>query len=86
MVSLGHQPVDGHRPLLADAVGAVGGLVLDGGVPPGIHVDDVVGGGEVEPGAAGLEADQEEIAPPRPGRRPRRSCRRLMGVEPSRYW
>ena len=57
-----HQPVDGHRALLADAVGAVGGLVFDGRVPPRVHVDHVVGGGQVEAQAAGLEADQEEIA------------------------
>ena len=30
---------------LADAVGAVGGLVFGGGVPPGVVVDDGVGGG-----------------------------------------
>ena len=32
---LGDQPVDGDGALLADAVGAVGGLVFHGGVPPG---------------------------------------------------
>ncbi len=45
---------------LADAVGAVGGLVFGGGVPPGVVVDDGVGGGEIEPGAAGLERDEED--------------------------
>ena len=49
-----------HAPGLADAVRAVGGLVLDGGVPPGVEVNDHVGAGEVQPGAAGLEADQEK--------------------------
>ncbi len=29
--------------LLADAVGAVGGLVFDGGVPPAVEVNDVAG-------------------------------------------
>src|SRR5687767_2903853 len=45
---------------LADAEGAVGGLVFDGGVPPAVEVDDVCGGGEVEPSAAGLEREDEE--------------------------
>ena len=37
--------VDEDRLGLADAVGAVGGLVLGGGVPPRVVVDDGVGGG-----------------------------------------
>jgi hypothetical protein len=45
---------------LAEAVGAVGGLVFDGGVPPRVVVDHRVGGGEVEADAAGLEADEED--------------------------
>jgi hypothetical protein len=56
----GEQFVDEDLLLLADAMGAVGGLVLDGRVPPGIVVDDGVGGGEVEAGAAGFEADEEQ--------------------------
>src|SRR6516225_10167203 len=52
--------VDKDRPVLADSVGAVGRLVLDRRVPPGVVVDDRVGGGQIEPGAAGLEADQKE--------------------------
>ena len=59
MVS-GDQLVDEHRLVLADAVGAVGGLILDGRIPPGIIVDHRVGGGEVEADAAGFQADQEE--------------------------
>ena len=39
---------------------AVGRLVLDRRVPPRVVVDDGVGRGQVEPGAAGLEADQEQ--------------------------
>ena len=45
---------------LADAEGAVGGLVLDGRIPPAVEVDHVRGGGQVEPGAAGLEREDEE--------------------------
>ena len=44
---------------LADAVGAVDGLGFDGGVPPGVEEDDIGGGGEIEAGAAGFEADEE---------------------------
>jgi hypothetical protein len=39
---------------------AVDRLGLDGGVPPGIEEEDVSGGGQVEPGAAGAQADQED--------------------------
>src|SRR5690606_9227130 len=52
---LGDQPVHLHRAVLADAVGAVGGLVLDRGVPPAVVVDHVGGTGEVEPGPAGAQ-------------------------------
>ena len=41
--------------ILSDAVGAVGGLIFCGGVPPGVVVDDGVGVGEGESGAAGFE-------------------------------
>lgn len=43
----GDQSVDGHGAELSESVGSVGGLVFDGWVPPGVHVDDVIGGGEV---------------------------------------
>jgi hypothetical protein len=43
-------------------VGAVDGLGLGGRVPPGVEEEDVLGGGKVEAEAAGLEADQEELA------------------------
>ena len=56
------EPVDRDRLVLADAVRAIGGLIFDGGVPPRIEVDHVVGAGEVDAGAAGLERDQEQIA------------------------
>lgn len=45
---------------LADAVGAVGGLVLDGGVPPTVVVDDVRGLGEGEAEGAGAEGENKE--------------------------
>ena len=44
---------------LADAPRAVAGLVLDRGVPPAVVEHDVAGGGEVEPGAAGLQRQHE---------------------------
>ena len=47
---------------LADAVGPVRGLVLHRRVPPGVEVEDVGGAGQVEPLAAGLEADEEDRA------------------------
>jgi hypothetical protein len=47
---------------LADAVGAVDGLSLNGGVPPGIEEEDISGGGQIEAKAAGTEADEEELA------------------------
>src|ERR1700730_1110280 len=63
--ALFHRPlrdefVDEDGLVLADAVGAVGGLVLDGRVPPWIVMDHRVGRGQVEAGAAGLEADQKQ--------------------------
>src|SRR5690606_17498618 len=56
----GYQAVDGNDLLLPNAVCAVGGLVFHGGVPPGIEVNDRVGGGQVETAAAGLQTDQED--------------------------
>ena len=41
---------------------AVDRLRLDGRVPPGVEQEDVVGGGQVEAEAAGLEADEEDAA------------------------
>ena len=45
---------------LADAKGAVGGLVLDRRVPPAVEVEDVVGGGKVQSRAARLEREDED--------------------------
>ena len=53
--ALGDEAVDGYRAGLADAVGAVRGLILHCRVPPRVHVDDIVGGGEVQTGAASLQ-------------------------------
>ncbi len=47
---------------LADAVGAVDGLGFDGGIPPGVEEEDVVGGGEIESDPAGFEADKKDGA------------------------
>lgn len=58
---LGDESVDGHGALLSDSVGSVGCLIFHGGVPPRIHVDDVVGGGQVETGSTCFEGDQEEV-------------------------
>ena len=44
---------------LAETVDAVGGLLLDRGVPPAVEVDDVVRGGKVESPAAGAQRDDE---------------------------
>ena len=56
------QAVDGHGPLLPDAVRPVRSLVLDSGIPPRVKVNDVVRRGEIEAGTTGLEADQEQIS------------------------
>ena len=56
----GYEFVHEYVFLLADAEGAVGGLVFYGWVPPAVEVDDVAGGGEGEAGAAGFEGEHEE--------------------------
>ena len=47
--------VDQDVPGLSDAERPVGGLILDGWIPPAIEVHDVRGGGEVQPGAPRLQ-------------------------------
>ena len=86
MVPCGDQAVHLHRPGLPDPVGAVGGLLLDGGVPPAVEVDDVVGPGQVQAGAAGLEARAGRPAPRRPGSGRTISSRSRTGVPPCRNW
>ncbi len=69
---------------LADPVRAVDRLGLDGGVPPGVEQVDVVGGGQVQAQAAGLQADQEDAG--RSGSFWNRSTRSArLRVRPSRY-
>ena len=76
------QPVGEHAARLADAVRAVDRLRLDRRVPPRVEQEDVVGRGQVQAQAAGLEADQEQpavrvVLEPLDARlRGRASCRR----------
>jgi len=56
------QSVNGHGAELAESVGSVSGLVFDGWVPPGVHVDDVIGGREVQTGAPCFKGDQEQVS------------------------
>ena len=53
--------MDVDVPGLADAEGPVGGLVLHRRVPPPVVVDHVVGPGQVEAGATGLEGQDEDL-------------------------
>ena len=48
---------------LSYPVGAVDGLTLHGGVPAGVHEDDVVGGSKVDANAPGPEADKKDWRP-----------------------
>ena len=57
-----HNSVDGDGAFLAHAVSAIGGLIFYGRVPPGIHVNNIICGGEVESGSARFEADEEDVA------------------------
>ena len=50
--------VDVDRPILPDAVNAVGGLVFDGRVPPAISMDDMVRRGKVHAVTCGQWAAQ----------------------------
>src|ERR1700724_164577 len=60
--AFGEQLENLHGAALAQAVHAVGRLVLAGGVPPAVVVDDGRGGGEVDADAAGAQAPQEDPA------------------------
>lgn len=61
---LGDEPGHGDRARLTDAVRPVRGLVLHRGAPPGVQVDDVVRGGEVQPRASRLQRDEEQVTLP----------------------
>src|SRR5258708_6386177 len=52
--------VAGHHTGLADAVGAVRGLVFHRRIPPGVEMYDRVRASEREAHAAGLEADKKD--------------------------
>ena len=54
------ETIDSDGTLLSNAVGAVCRLVLNGGVPPRVKVDDIVSSREVQSQAACFEADEEE--------------------------
>ena len=57
------EAVDEDVLVLAEPVGAVGRLLLDGGVPPAVEVEDVVRGGQVEAAPAGANRDHEHRRP-----------------------
>ena len=61
MVSWLMKRVDEHRLLLAQAVGPVDRLVLDGRVPPAVEQEHVVGELQVQPDAAGAVAHQDDV-------------------------
>src|SRR5258708_23277017 len=61
----GDQFIDEDGLCLADAVGAVGRLVLDRRVPPGVVMDHRIRRGEVQAAAPRLQADQENRDRPR---------------------
>ena len=63
--TLHDQAVDRHRPLLADAMGTVRRLILDRRIPPRIEVNDIIRSRQVQPGATGPPADQEQVRCPR---------------------
>src|SRR5262249_5918091 len=56
------EAISENPPGLADAVCPVDSLHLDGGVPPRVEQKDVIGGGQIEPEASGLQADQKNAA------------------------
>lgn len=49
--------------VLAEVVGAGGGLCLDGRIPPAVEVDDTVGGLEVQSDPAGADRYQQGAVP-----------------------
>ena len=59
----GHRVVDVDRLVLADPVGTIGALVLDGGIPPAGEVDDVIGGGQGQANPACFRREDQDIEP-----------------------
>ena len=59
--ALHDQPGDGHGAGLADAVGAIGGLIFDCGIPR-VQVNDIVGCGEVQALPTRPQANEEQAA------------------------
>ncbi len=55
--------MDLHIARLTNAERAIRRLILDGWVPPAIEVEHVVGSGEIEPGPARLERQDEDGRP-----------------------
>ena len=49
--------------LLADAKGAVGRLVFDGGVPPAIEMKDMIGARQIQAGTARFQRKDEQGRP-----------------------
>ena len=45
---------------LADPISPVGGLVFHGGIPPAVKMEDMVGPGEVQARAPGLQGQDEQ--------------------------
>jgi hypothetical protein len=58
------QMIDGDGLMLSDSVGAVGGLLLYGRIPPRVEVDDVVGGCEVESESPAFRLIRKRGRPP----------------------
>ena len=57
---LADEVIYGHGAGLADTVGPVGGLLLNGGIPPWVKVEYIVGSSEVQAQSSSLEADEEK--------------------------
>src|SRR5688572_17071436 len=59
---LGDKPVNGDRTLLPQAMRTVGGLIFYSRIPPRIHVNDIIRGGQAQSNASSSKANQEYIA------------------------
>ena len=77
--------MDEDGAVLADAVGAVGGLVFDRGVPPGVEKEDVVGGCQVQAGSDDEQLDSSSMGP-RPALRATRPCDGAKRCQGRSFW